>query len=199
VRGTPARAVTMAEVARCAYLEPHRLPPGTEAGLEATRYFDPDRGTFAAGALAAVVEVDVETGAVDLLRMVCTEDAGRRLNPVIVEGQMHGAVAQGVAGALFEELRYDDDGQLLTATLADYLMPSAADLPGYEVHHVDVPSETNPYGLRGVGEGGTLGPAAAIANAVSDALGPLGVEVDHLPVSPRRVFELLQGSQAKEP
>ncbi len=188
VRGTPTRGVPVAEVARVAYHEAHRLPPGVEAGLESTRFFDPEQGTFAAGALAVVVEVDAETGAVAVRRVVCAEDAGRALNPVVVEGQIHGAVAQGLAGALYEHLCYDGDGQLVTATFMDYLMPSAADLPAYEVHHCDVPSTTNPYGVRGVGEGGTLGPGAAVANAVADAL---GIEVNHLPVTPERVHRWL--------
>ncbi len=196
VRGTPARSVTVAEVAGVAYHEAHRLPPGLEAGLESTRFFDPEQGTFAAGALAAVVEVDRDTGAVVLRRVVCAEDAGRALNPVVVEGQIHGAVAQGLAGALYEHLRYDGQGQLTTATLMDYLMPSAADLPSYEVHHCDLPSSTNPYGVRGVGEGGTLGPGAAVANAVSDAL---GVEVNDLPVSPERVYQWLQAAEPAPP
>ncbi|HEY3237941.1 MAG TPA: molybdopterin cofactor-binding domain-containing protein, partial [Acidimicrobiia bacterium] len=194
VRGTPARSVAVADVARVAYLEAHRLPPGVEAGLEATRFFDPEQGTFAAGALALVVDVDGETGAVAVRRVVCAEDAGRALNPLVVEGQIHGAVAQGLAGALYEHLCYDGDGQLATATLMDYLVPSAADLPSYEVHHCDVPSATNPYGVRGVGEGGTLGPGAAVANAVADAL---GVEVNHLPVTPARVYQWLLESEAK--
>jgi carbon-monoxide dehydrogenase large subunit len=193
VRGTPSRGVTVAEVARVAYHEAHRLPPGVEAGLESTRFFDPEHGTFAAGALAVVVEVDRDTGAVALRRVVCAEDAGRALNPMVVDGQVHGAVAQGLAGALYEHLRYDDDGQLTTATLLDYLVPSAADLVSYEVHHCHVPSATNPYGVRGVGEGGTLGPGAAVANAVADAL---GVEVNDLPVSPERVYRLLMEEEA---
>jgi carbon-monoxide dehydrogenase large subunit len=195
VRGTPARSVAVADVARVAYLEAHRLPPGVEAGLEATRFFDPEQGTFAAGALAVVVEVDRETGAVAVRRVVCAEDAGRALNPLVVEGQIHGAVAQGLAGALYEHLCYDGDGQLATATFMDYLVPSAADLPSYEVHHCDVPSATNPYGVRGVGEGGTLGPGAAVANAVADAL---GVEVNHLPVTPERVYHWLIESESEE-
>ncbi len=195
VRGTPTRSVTVADVARVAYLEAHRLPPGVEAGLESTRFFDPEHGTFAAGALAVVVEVDRGTGAVGLRRVVCAEDAGRALNPVVVEGQIHGAVTQGLAGALYEQLCYDGEGQLTTATLMDYLMPSAADLVSYEVHHCDVPSVTNPYGVRGVGEGGTLGPGAAVANAVADAL---GVEVNDLPVTPERVHELLKSATTAE-
>ncbi|HEV7686124.1 MAG TPA: xanthine dehydrogenase family protein molybdopterin-binding subunit, partial [Acidimicrobiia bacterium] len=137
----PSRSVTVATVARVAYLESQRLPDGEEPGLEATRSYDPLRGTFAAGAQAAVVEVDPETGAVALQRFVCVEDAGRVYHPVIVEGQMAGAVAQGIAGALFEHHVYDDDGQLLTASLADYLMPSAAEFPSLELDHLEDPAE----------------------------------------------------------
>jgi carbon-monoxide dehydrogenase large subunit len=184
----PTRSVSMSTVARVAYLESQRLPDGEEPGLEATRSYDPMRGTFAAGAQAAVVEVDPDTGAVALRRFVCVEDAGRAYHPVIVEGQVAGAVAQGIAGALFEHHVYDDDGQLRTATLADYLMPSAAELPSFELHHIEDPAD-NATGARGVGEGGTLGPAAALAGAVSDAL---GTDVDELPLSPEAVFRAVQ-------
>lgn len=197
VRGSPARGVTVAEVARVAHLESHRLASDMEPGLEATRVFDPERGTFAAGALGVVVEVDPDTGRVTVLRVVCAEDAGVAVNPAVVEGQVHGALAQGLAGALFEHLRYDAAGQLTTATLLDYLVPSAADLPGYEVHRVDAPSATNPHGVRGVGEGATLGPGAAVANAVCDALAPFGIEVYDLPVTPERLFALLRAGEER--
>ncbi|MDQ1503007.1 MAG: aerobic carbon-monoxide dehydrogenase large subunit, partial [Actinomycetota bacterium] len=189
----PSRSVTVATVARVAYLESQRLPDGEEPGLEATRSYDPMRGTFAAGAQAAVVEVDPETGAVALRRFVCVEDAGRVYHPGIVEGQMAGAVAQGIAGALFEHHVYDDDGQLRTATLADYLMPSAAEFCPLELDHLEDPAD-NATGARGVGEGGTLGAAAALANAVSDAL---GVDVDELPLSPAVVFRAAQRRAAQ--
>ena len=184
----PTRSVSMSTVARVAYLESQRLPDGEEPGLEATRSYDPMRGTFAAGAQAAVVEVDADTGAVALRRFLCVEDAGRAYHPVIVDGQVAGAVAQGIAGALFEHHVYDDDGQLRTATLADYLMPSAAELPSFELHHIEDPAD-NATGARGVGEGGTLGPAAALAGAVSDAL---GTDVDELPLSPEVVYRAAQ-------
>lgn len=193
VRGAPTRGMPVAEVARVAYHEAHRLPPGIEPGLEATRFFDPEHGTFAAGALAVVVEVDGETGRVTLRRVVCAEDAGRAINPAVVEGQVHGAVAQGLAGALFEQLHYDSDGQLVTSSLLDYLLPSAADLPALELHPCDAPSDTNPYGVRGVGEGGTLGPGAAVANAVADAI---DCEVNDLPVTPQRVYRWLVDRKA---
>jgi carbon-monoxide dehydrogenase large subunit len=186
VRGAPDRGAAIADVARVAHLETHRLPADVEPGLDATRFYDPIRGTFAAGAQAAVVDVDADTGAVRVLRCVCVEDTGRIINPLIVEGQVHGAIAQGIGGALAEHLVHDDAGQLLTGTLMDYALPTAASLPAFEVDHVEVPAD-NLAGVRGVGEGGTLGPAAALANAVADALAPLDVEVEELPLSPARV------------
>jgi carbon-monoxide dehydrogenase large subunit len=191
--------VPLDRVARVAYLEPHLLPPDLEPGLEATAFFDPDVGTFAAGALAVEVEVDTDTGAVTVRRVVCAEDAGRRLHPVIVEGQVHGGLAQGIANALWEEVRYGPDAQPRTTNLADYLVPSAAELPSFETLPVDVPSATNPLGVRGVGEGSTLGPPAAIANAVADALGDLGVEPNSLPLSPEAVLRLVDPGRFAEP
>jgi carbon-monoxide dehydrogenase large subunit len=191
VKGAPDRGVTHAEVARIAHLETHRLPRDVEPGLEATRFYDPIRGTFAAGAQAAVVEVDRDTGRVAIRRYVCVEDTGRVINPRIVEGQVQGAIAQGIGGALAEHLRYDSAGQLLTGTLMDYALPTAADIPTVELGHVEDPAE-NLLGVRGVGEGGTLGPAAVLANAVADALAPLGVEPDELPLTPERLWTLAQ-------
>jgi carbon-monoxide dehydrogenase large subunit len=196
VAGSPAVQVPLRLVAEVAYLRPHELPPDVEPGLEATAFFDPEVGTFAAGALAVEVEVDTETGQVGLRRVVCAEDAGVRMHPVIVEGQVHGGLAQGIANALLEHVQYGSDGQLRTASLMDYLVPSAAELPSFETLHVDVPSATNPLGVRGVGEGATLGPPAAIANAVADALGDLGVEPNSLPLSPEAVLRLIQGAQS---
>ena len=187
VKGVPARAVSLAEVARVACLETQRLPTDTEPGLEATRFYDPIRGTFAAGSQAAIVEVDPAIGTVAILRYVCVEDTGRVVNPAIVEGQVQGAIAQGIAGALSEHLIYDQAGQLLTGTLMDYALPTAADLPPFELDHIEEPAE-NLAGVRGVGEGGTLGPAAALANAVADALAPFGIETNELPLAPARLW-----------
>jgi len=193
VKGAPGRAITVAEVARVAHLETHRLPPDAEAGLEATRFYDPIRGTFAAGSQAAVVEVDLATGGLTIHRYVCVEDTGRIINPLIVEGQVQGAVAQGIGGALLEHLRYDEAGQLLTGTFMEYAMPTAAGIPKLELHHVEEPAD-NLVGVRGVGEGGTLGPAAVLANAVADALAPLGIEPDDLPITPARLWGWLSGA-----
>ena len=182
----PAVGVTVDEVCRIAFMEPHRLPLGEEPGLEMTRFYDPMTGTFAAGAQAAVVEVDIETGEVDVRTIVVVEDTGRMINPMIVEGQVQGALAQGVGGTLYEHFVYDEHGQLTTGTLMDYLLPSALEMPEIVLGHVEDPAD-NLNGIRGVGEGGTLGPYAAIANAVCDALAPLGVTIDELPLSPARV------------
>ncbi|HKW92065.1 MAG TPA: xanthine dehydrogenase family protein molybdopterin-binding subunit [Methylomirabilota bacterium] len=187
VRGMPDRALAVAEVARVAHLETNRLPAGVEAGLDATRFYDPIRGTFAAGSQAAIVEVDPATGALEIRRYVCVEDTGRIINPLIVEGQVQGAIAQGIGGALLEHLIYDAGGQLLTGTFMEYALPTAGAMPAFEVDHVEVPAE-NLAGVRGVGEGGTLGPAAALANAVADALAPLGVEANELPLTPARLW-----------
>ena len=194
VRGVPGRAVTMAEIARIAHLETHRLPPETEPGLDATRFYDPIRGTFAAGAQAAIVEVEPETGAIAIRRWICVEDTGRIINPLIVEGQVHGAIAQGIGGALAEHLVYDETGQLLTGTLMEYAVPTAAVVPVFETEHVEERA-ANLAGVRGVGEGGTLGPPAVLANAVADALAPLGVEPNELPLSPARIWSACDPSR----
>ena len=187
VRGVPDRGLEIADVARVAHLETHRLPADVEPGLEATRFYDPIRGTFAAGSQAAVVEVDVETGAVAIRRYVCVEDTGRIINPLIVDGQVQGAIAQGIGGALSEHLVYDEAGQLLTGTFMEYALPTAEAIPSVGLHHVEEPAD-NLAGVRGVGEGGTLGPAAVLANAVADALAPLGIEPNELPITAARLF-----------
>ena len=193
VKGVPGRALAMTEIARIAHLETHRLPPDLEPGLDATRFYDPIRGTFAAGAQAAIVEVEPETGRIAIRRWVCVEDTGRIINPLIVEGQMHGAIAQGIGGALAEHLVYDETGQLLTGTFMEYAVPTAAVIPSFETEHVEERA-ANLAGVRGVGEGGTLGPAAVLANAVADALAPLGVEPDELPLSPGRLWRTCTGA-----
>jgi len=182
-------------VARVACLETQRLPADTEPGLEATRFYDPIRGTFAAGSQAAIVEVDPVTGTVAIRRYVCVEDTGRVINPAIVEGQVQGAIAQGISGTLAEHLIYDQAGQLLTGTLMDYALPTAADMPPFELDHIEEPAE-NLAGVRGVGEGGTLGPAAALANAVADALAPFGIEPNELPLTPARLWDWCAGRRS---
>jgi carbon-monoxide dehydrogenase large subunit len=191
VRGAPDRSVSLGQVAACAHAGTRRLPPGMEPGLEATRFHDPYFGTAACAGHLAVIEVDPATCAVQVLRYVAVEDCGRVINPLVVEGQAVGGIAQGIGAALLEEVVYGDDGQLLTGTLMDYLVPTASEMPGIAVHHVDRPSPTTLGGFRGVGEGGTIGAPAAVAGAVADALAPLGVEVAELPITPERLHRLL--------
>jgi carbon-monoxide dehydrogenase large subunit len=194
VRGAPGREVSLAEVARIAHLETQRLPTDLDPGLDATRFYDPIRGTFAAGAQAAVVEVDPETGVLTIHRYVCVEDTGRVINPSIVEGQVQGAIAQGIGGALAEHLVYDEAGQLLTGGFMDYAIPTALTIPPLDIDHIEEPA-ANLIGVRGVGEGGTLGPAAVLANAVADALAPFGVEPSDLPLTPARLWAACAGAR----
>jgi len=183
VRGAPHRAVMLSEVTRLAYAPPPGgLPAGLSPGLEATVYFDPPGPTFSGAVHVAVVEVDRETGRVRLRRYALVEDCGPVINPLIVEGQIHGAVAQGIGEALLEGVVYGDDGQLLTATLMDYALPKADDVPSPEIWHLETPSPVTPGGVKGMGEGGTIGAPAAIANAVADAVRGLGVRVTRLPI-----------------
>ena len=192
VRGLPDRYVTVRDVAKAAYGGVRRLPRGMEPGLEATRFYDPYYGTASNATHMAVVEVDRETFHVRILRYLVVEDCGRIINPLVVDGQVHGGVAQGVGAALLEEIVYDGEGQLLTGTLMDYLVPTASEVPAMEVHHVETPSPTTLGGFRGMGEGGTIGAPAVIANAVSDALSELGIEVNELPLSPERLFRRIR-------
>jgi carbon-monoxide dehydrogenase large subunit len=187
VRGT-SRSVAFEEVARAAARVLPGRAGGPGPGLEAVERFDPPPATFSNAAHLAVVEVDGETGAVRLLRYVVAEDCGRLLNPMIVDGQIHGAVAQGIGGALLEHVVYDRDGQPLAATLLDYLIPTAADVPPVEIAHLEHPAAGRPGGFKGMGEGGTIGSPAALANAVSDAV---GAEAVQLPLTPERVRALL--------
>jgi carbon-monoxide dehydrogenase large subunit len=189
VRGQEQPIISLAEVARVAYLQSDRLPEGFEPGLEGTKFYDPIRGAFAAGAQLAAIEFDPATGATRILDWVCVEDAGRIVHPVIVDGQIAGAIAQGIGGAMYEHLVYDEAGNLSTGTLLDYLMPTSGEIPELRIEHVSLPA-ANPTGARGVGEGGTLAPNAVVAGALADAL---GVDVDDLPVTPARVWELAAG------
>ena len=188
VNGDARPSLDLADVGRVAYLESNRLPEGIEPGLEETCFYDPIRGAFAAGAQVIRIEIDLQTAELRILTWVCVEDAGRIIHPLIVDGQIAGAIAQGIGGALYEHLIYDEEGNLSTGSLLDYLMPTSAEIPELVIGHVTNPA-ANPLGVRGVGEGGTLGPAAALAGAVGDAL---GVAVDRLPITPSRLWELIQ-------
>jgi len=191
VRGVPASAVPLARVIQAAI--PTFARPGVVSpDFEATAYHHVPTVTYASAVHVAHVEVDVGTGLVKLLRYVVAHDCGKVINPLIVEGQVHGGVAQGVGGALYEEMVYDESGQLLTGTLMDYLVPTAMELPPIETVHLEFPSSRNPLGVKGLGEGGAISPPAAIANAVDDALAPYGVRITATPASPARILALIE-------
>jgi len=190
VKGSPDQGMTVTEAAFAAWTA-HDLPDGMEPGLEGTFVYDPPNFSWPSGAHVAVVEIDTETGAVDLLRYVAVDDVGTVINPTIVDGQVHGGIAQGVAQALFEEAVYDEDGNLLTGSLVNYLVPSAVELPSFEVERTECPSPTNPLGVKGVGETGAIASPAAVMNAVVDALSPWGVEDVRMPATPERVWRAI--------
>ena len=192
VRGAPGRGLCVVDVARLAYRPASgTLPPGVDPALEATQHYDPPPATISNGSHLAVVDVDPETGLVEIVRHVVVEDCGRMVNPMIVEGQTHGAVAQGIGSALYEAFAYDEGGQPLTTTFMDYLIPGPMEVPPVEVIHVETPPAVSVSGFKGMAEGGTIGAAAAVANAVADALGPLGIEVRELPLTPDRILAML--------
>ena len=191
----PEGSISIGDIARSYYLTPADLPGDTDPrGLETTEGYAPDRltGIHTGSAHATVVAVDPETGSVEILDYVITEDAGTRVNPMIVDGQLYGGAAQGIGTALFEEMPYDSQGQPLASTLADYLLPGATDIPNIRLLHMETPSPYTNFGQKGVGEGGAIGPAGAIANAINDALAPLGVEICQIPVTPRRIIEAIE-------
>lgn len=193
VRGTASRGVAFGDIARRASHEPHLLPDGVDPGLEVTRrYAPPDPGSFSSAAHASHVEVDLETGEVRILKYVVVEDCGTMVNPTIIEGQVHGGVAQGIGGALYEHLAYDDSGALATASLMDYLVPGATEMPAFDVRHLETPSPEVPGGFKGMGEGGAINAPAAIIAAVNDALAPLGVVANHTPITPDWVVRSVQ-------
>ena len=188
----PSGSVTLKELAFAAWAA-HNLPPGMEPGLEATYVYDPPNFSWPAGAHVAVVEVDTETGAVELVRYVAVDDVGSVVNPLIVDGQIQGGIAQGVAQALYEEAIYDEDGNLLTGNMTTYLIPSAAEFPRWELHRTETPSPTNPLGVKGVGETGAIAAPAAVMNAIVDALSADGVVDVDMPATPERIWRALEG------
>jgi carbon-monoxide dehydrogenase large subunit len=192
VRGAPARALPLGEVAAAANPLRFAMPAEWEGpGLEATRYFAPPRGTFSNGVHACIIEIDPETGMLRVCRYVVVHDCGRVLNPLILEGQIHGGVAQGLGGAFWEKLVYDARGQPLATTFMDYLLPTSEEVPPLEVGHEETRTPLNPLGVKGAGEAGVIPVAAAIAQAVEDALRPFGVHISEMPLSPNRVQQLV--------
>ncbi len=187
VKGSPDSAKTIQEIAAAAHLA-YDLPPGMEPFLDETTYFDPINNTFPFGTHICVVEVDRDSGEVEVIRYVAVDDFGNVVNPLIVGGQLHGGIAQGLAQALYEGARYDDDGQLLTGTLSDYAIPKASQVPWYELDFTVTPSPSNPMGVKGAGEAGTIASTPAVANAVVDAVRHMGIDNIQMPMTPERVW-----------
>ena len=196
VAGTD-RSVSFRDVARAVYSEMGRLPPDARDELAATKTYDPVFGTTTSATHIAALEIDPETYQVRIDHFAVAEDCGKLVNPLIVDGQVHGGVAQGIGAALYEEVIYDAQGQIHTASLVDYLVPSACEIPPMKVVHLESASPTTLGGFRGMGEGGTIGAPAALANALADALSPLGIEINELPVTPERLFRLIEAARAK--
>ena len=172
-------------------MAPDTLPPGADPVLDVTQSYRPDEagGGWAATTHVCFVEVDLTTGFVTIPRYLVVEDCGKMINPAIVEGQIRGGIAQGIGGMLYEHAAYDSDGQFLSGTFMTYLLPSAMEIPDIEIHHLELPTDAE-VDFRGVGEGGAIIAPAAVANAVEDALAPLGVTIDRFPLTPTRILEL---------
>jgi carbon-monoxide dehydrogenase large subunit len=188
------KSVSFAEVAVAAH-HAKKLPPNTQPGLVATHFWEPPNFTFPFGSHIVISEVDRETGAISIRRYVAVDDCGRILNPMLVDGQVHGGVAQGLGQALWEEAVYDENGQLLTGELTDYAIPKAYMMPWIESSHTETPSPVNPLGVKGVGEAGTIGCSPAVVNSVVDALAPLGVRHIDMPLTPEKIWNLIQNAQ----
>ena len=193
VKGSPEATLSIQEVALATFAA-HNLPDGMEPSLDSDYVYDPENFSFPHGTHLCAVEVDTDTGATHIRKYVCVDDIGKIINPVIVEGQVHGGLAQGIAQALYEEAVYDDDGNLTTGSLVDYLVPAAPDLPHFTTGRTETPATSNPLGVKGVGEAGTIASTPAVINAVVDALRPFGINDITMPATPERVWRALQGA-----
>jgi carbon-monoxide dehydrogenase large subunit len=183
-------SIPFAQVAAAAYVA-KELPPNTEPGLVATRFWEPPNFTFPFGAHVVVTEVDRDTGQIEIRRYVAVDDCGKIINPLLVAGQVHGGVAQGLGQALWEEAVYDENGQLVSGELTEYAIPKAAGMPWIEASHTQTPSPVNPLGVKGVGEAGTIGCSPAVVNSVVDALSHLGVRHVDMPLTPEKIWKLI--------
>jgi carbon-monoxide dehydrogenase large subunit len=198
IKGLPDKKVTIQQVALASYAAGAKeLPQGLEPGLEATAFYDPENFTFPFGTHVCTVEVDPETYTVKILKYVAVDDCGKRINPMIVEGQIHGGIVQGIAQALWEQAVYDENGNLLTATLTDYAVPTSADVPEIELDETVTPSPHNPLGVKGVGETGTIAATPAVVNAVLDAISHLGIEHIDMPLTPTRIWEAVEKTKSR--
>jgi carbon-monoxide dehydrogenase large subunit len=184
-------SLTIQEIALAAYVA-KEIPPDTEPGLSATYFFEPKNFTFPFGTHVCVVEVDKETGETKIIRYVAVDDCGKVINPLLVDGQVHGGIVQSIGQALFEEVVYDDQGQLITGELMDYALPKASQVPWFETDRTETPSPVNPLGIKGVGEAGTIGATPAIVNAIVDALSPYGVKHLDMPVRPEKIWRIIK-------
>ncbi len=194
VVGNSNRTIDISTLARAAYHQSHRFK-GMTAGLMESAFYDPG-GTFSNACHMVMLEVDIETGGVKIDRFLVAEDAGVLINPMIVDGQIAGGVAQGIANALYEEMIYDEAGNLLTASLADYLPPTSAEIPDIEIIHMETISPETVTKAKGVGEGGAIGAPAAIINAIVDALAPMGVDINEIPATPQRICDQIRKAKA---
>jgi carbon-monoxide dehydrogenase large subunit len=195
VAGDSGKSMAYQDVVNAAYMA-RNLPPGLQPGLDATHFYEPSNFTFPFGTHVCVVEIDEDTGEPKLTKYVAVDDCGNVINPLLVEGQVHGGIVQGVAQALWEEVVYDENGQLLTGSLMDYALPRAQDFPEFELDRTVTPSPVNPLGVKGVGEAGTIGSTPAVVNAIVDALSPLGVTHIDMPVRPEKIWKIFRGRKA---
>jgi carbon-monoxide dehydrogenase large subunit len=192
VHCSPGQEMSLKEACKLALVRPGRLPGGVPFALEATQSYEPPPLSTPNATHLAVVEVDPETGLVRILRYIVVHDCGKMINPMIVEGQIRGGTAQGIGNALYEDLVYNEDGQLLTGSLMDYTIPTVMETPTIEIAHLETPSPHTLGGVKGMGEGGAIAPPGAIANAVADALSPFGVKIVELPITPERLWRQIQ-------
>ena len=191
IKDMPEKVITLGELAVQANPLRGAVKPGTEPGLEATAYFGPERGTTASGVNAMIIEIDPETMMIEIKKFVFVHDCGKVINPLILEGQIHGGVAHGIGNSYYEQLMYDSNGQLLNASFMDYLLPTASDVPNIESAHIETPSPLNPLGIKGAGEAGAIPTGALFVQAVEDALADFNIEICEIPMSPNRLFEIL--------
>jgi len=196
VRGSPDQGLTLAEVAGLAYI-PQDIPQGMEPGLEEVAFYDPENFVFPFGAHAAIVELDAETGKVEVIRYVAVDDCGPAINPLLIDGQVHGGIVHSIGQALYEQVAYDEAGQLVTGTFVDYALPTAAEVPSFETDRTETPSPVNSLGVKGIGEAGTIGATPAVLNAVIDALRPLGVDYMDMPLTPVRVWNAIEEAKGQ--
>ncbi|MBA2349869.1 MAG: molybdopterin-dependent oxidoreductase, partial [Solirubrobacterales bacterium] len=197
VKGSPEKGMSLADISGLAHVRPELLPEDMTPGLDETSFYDPNNFVFPFGAHACVVDVEEDTGKVRVVRYVAVDDCGPAINPMLIDGQVHGGIAQAIGQALYEHVMYDEDGQLATGTFVDYALPTAAELPSFETDRTETPSPVNSLGVKGIGEAGTIAASPAVLNAVVDALRPLGVSYLNMPLTPERVWTAItEGSQA---